>query len=317
MRKASRPLVALGVSAIAVIGSQCKPAHSCTQVGCGDEPVIELRVKASPSELASDTFHVCRNTVCIEDLVGAVEARGDAGAMDESGDWATGSTRFPGAAIAVQRATGGWSNIRIRYFAAVDEFLPDGDRYLVEVRSPTANVVASLDRQILYAERRTPNGESCPGHCTSGTLRGYPESAPNLTCSSIPCQSGARFALTAPYDSYVKLYSGSLWACRNDVCTNNFHRAPGAPPFTFAGDLAGFTLDITSSPGQDGVISMTFLEDPSLLANGDVYSLKRGPDPSDEVIFEQTVNYEERFPNGPACDVHPCRSYGLAGYRSP
>ncbi|MDB5212699.1 MAG: hypothetical protein JWO86_626 [Myxococcaceae bacterium] len=304
-----RAYAALGVAlAVAVVGVHCKTPLSCTQVGCSTVPVVELRVKLPPSELASDSLHLCHNELCIDGIVGTDPHAEEA---------AHGELR---AIFFVEGQTAGWSTVSIRILPTSDAYLPDGDRYVVELRSPAGSVVASLDRNIIYAERYAPNGEACGGHCTSGTLRGYPESAPNLTCTSVSCQSGARFEVPISEARYYELFSGSLYACRNDVCTTNANRPMYSGPLDFfAGDLQGFTIETSLKMyASTGVATLTFLEDPSLLADGDVYALRRGPSPSDETIWQQTVtSYDERFPNGAACDVHPCRSVGLTSAASP
>ena len=79
---------------------------------------------------------------------------------------------------------------------------------------------------------------------------------------------------------------------------------------TFEGDLAGVTLEAGSVDEQTSRVVLSFIELPMLLAPGDHYTLAfvNEATGSREALFEKTVDsYEERWPNGEACDLHPCR----------
>ena len=62
--------------------------------------------------------------------------------------------------------------------------------------------------------------------------------------------------------------------CRQSVCATSIpSEDPNASTISFEGDLEGVTLDLEPSSASSTHAVLTVVEPPSLLADGDVYSL--------------------------------------------
>jgi len=284
-------------------GASLHCGKSCTRIGCISGAEIEVHVQRSIAELADASIRLCRGTTCIEKPSSLAPRR-----LDRN-SWAVSIDEPSTTGFRVDREERGWSTIRL-VWSVDSRDLADGDRYSGEIRDRDGALVFAFDEPLVYRHSIINCGEDC----RSGNLVVRQKPGPPVPCTNETCESGAQFDFVVPM-SVAALKRGGLEACLRTSCATSIPQDPdGEGPIRFEGDLEGVTLDVEAESAMSTRATLSVVETPSLLFDGDEYTLSiivDEPNQTRTVLFRKTVDaYEERWPNGEACDLQPCRTAG-------
>ena len=287
---------------IASAGASLHCGKACTLVGCESGAEVEVHVQRPIADLADASIRLCRGTTCIEK---PSSVRPERVGRDR---WSFFTPEPRRSGFVVEREVRGWSTIRVRWSVDSRE-LADGDRYSGEIRDRDGVLVFTFDQAMVYRHSIINCGEDC----RSGTMVVRQEPGPPVPCTNETCVSGAQFDFVVPM-SVSALRRGGLEACLRTTCATSIPQDGDTDgTIAFEGELAGVTLDVEAESAMSTRATLTVVETPSLLFDGDEYTLSIVLEPNGEraLLFQSTVEaYAERWPNGEACDLMPCRTAG-------
>jgi hypothetical protein len=295
-------LVAIGVLLGGLFVVACDCALGSSDIGCGSGMGFVVHVPADRVGLDGAVVTVCHNDECASGTTPTWIAAPDL--YSPTVGWWYGSIAFAGAlqaGAAVEVTPLGRATVTIGINLRQDQ-ARDGDLWSVRVFDAQRAPIIDFSRRLNYTRIQLGSGEGCGMTCYGGKIDVWPSSANGLTCESHSCLSGVD--LTGEVTLPDQAPTGARFeACRNAVCaevTQPLQRFEGALRVNLSEDRQINSNQLTFH------ISMP--EDPAMLASGDIYRVTMTA--SDGTVLaniNETVTYEETFPNGPTCDAFPCR----------
>ncbi len=312
-RAVFRGLFVLGSATIALQACNAAEIRECTMADCSDGATVTAHVQALPTALLQATTTLCWNDRCSTVTPRVLDGGIDPGLPRERDDGLfvlSGPIEGHGR---VEDEGLGWARLELRTSTSGESGpLDDGDRWRMTIRSPDGTTLLDVERHISYGLDR-PNGPECGPACKFAALELYADSESGLSCTGNRCS-------LKPEVSFHKVLTGramrpfgaNIVVCVNEQCSApaTFQRmSRDAGRAMFGGRASGMAW---FEDGDGGQTELTVtLEAPSAaLDDGDHYRIAILP-PHDEAepisVFDGIVTYETEFPNGPACDRHPCR----------
>ncbi|AKU98187.1 hypothetical protein AKJ09_04851 [Labilithrix luteola] len=311
-----KPLAALlffvGIPAATLLAcsSNSGGGKSCTAIGCADGATLSAHLQMPVDAFGTLQVKACWNGYC---GTGSVDQEKDAG----SGEPLPTLFQLQGGSLygTVHRVDegSGWTRLDVSVRPAAET--KDGDRYTLTVTDAQGAVLFDVERITTYS-RSYPNGPDCDERaCMNATHALYSESANGLACTGNTCDAGAIIRQSVAVDA--ALTEVNVVACRNDACW----------PTTVVGLPSGKGASSTRMTTPPGSIAVTrpapdradfevrVQGETAALIDGDRYRLTVTDGRTQKVLanIDRQVTYEATFPNGQACDAHPCRIARIEG----
>ncbi len=259
----------------------------CTLIGCVSGFAVSTHLSlgdGSTSESVTITGEVCRNDGCDAFVVTPHATKAPTCVVY--------GTQHSDCRLS-QRADRTWTLLLSRFSGEH----ADGDGLRLTVRRAPATTILDVTRRISY-DPYQPNGPECEPTCWGGGAYFLSASQSALTCTSHTCVSGLH--LTA----HAQTLGKQLHVCRNQFCADvDTSQIDRSSSFVFGLKPLDGEARIAPSrtAGYDVDLQITAL--PDELADGDHYRISTGQ----TLLFDQSVSYLESYPNGPSCDLLPCR----------
>lgn len=263
----------------------------CHKVGC--QSAVHFVVHL-PTALSFAEVTVCRGAACATVQLGFE-------------DWV--SERVGDARLEVQRADP--KTLHASY--EIPDRGIDGERFEVRVATHDGTPVLRLDRRIRYGERWFPNGRACDEPhdywCRSAVVHVWPTSPSGLLCTGEALQSGADIVLATsiPAESMSRAF---VEVCRNALCSyERLDAMPCYPGWRWFGRELPVAFSWSCRDGVFDEIGFVATGDPAELADGDRYRATILSWSNEKLVHvDRTVDYVERWPNGPECDPYPLKT---------
>ncbi|HEY7376053.1 MAG TPA: hypothetical protein VIF57_28085 [Polyangia bacterium] len=284
------------VLALAVLLLAIPFAAGCASPACGQLAFFEIYLDGGRSALDGGVLTLCVNGAC------------NAGKPV----WTPPSNRWEGGQFALTgelstTATFASFFLRPDGRAEINANVPlqqeSGDLFDIRFVDAQGAVALDFSRNVLYHTERG---------CLVGATRVWPSSPSGLTCSARTCESGA--TVTAD----VMLPDGSpdgagVEICRYDVC-DSFTKVCRdefcGPNWSAPGFMGGLDASMEDYPldGNRWRFPAIVDDDPAVLSDGDRYRLTI-TDRNGNILasVDETVVYQQSYPNGTECDPYPCR----------
>lgn len=277
--------------------------QTCTLIGCGGGPTVEARLQTTRQTLEGAKVTLCVDALC-DDLLLSGQVPASGSNVDPNFGSLAGE-HLHGVATLTDEGQG-WLTLSLGEVWPA----PEGAtaRYHLRIVDAADTVLLDVAREATF-NVTYPNGPNCSPGCTSGTVSLYADSPSDMTCSSNACQAG--FSWTGNIRWSAPGQSADVQVCRGDACARGSVRR-GADfasrrnlegAFTGAVETEGLTADATE-------VRLIAEAESRALADGDRYRVTITEHETGAVLatFDQAVDYDESYPNGAACDPHPCRT---------
>lgn len=236
----------------------------------------------------------------------------------ESFSWSDPGKR-PGYSIdqAVYPLTSAMSNLDLR-ITIPPELAANGVHYSVKIDAADGSQLFYVSR-MMSARPDSGADPNCGRTCRGVVMRLYANSRSRIACGSNACDSGVVLKLHGPTVLARVHDDATVEVCRNGLCATASMRGIDAVRVTNSSYRPEFPAPLYWSYAEYDARSPDELLihlplDSAGLADGDRYVVTLNEPTRPLGRFEQTVRYDEFFPNGPACDVIPCRSAVVKGH---
>lgn len=250
------------------------------------------------------TVKVCWNGSCGSTTPNATDASHSA-----PGTFRLAGPSFSGSGLLIDEGDG-WTRMDVSVTPAGQ--LTDGDRYSLSIVDTAGTSLLDVERLTTYSISY-PNGPQCDPGCQTATHALYTESTTGLSCTGNTCDAGVVFRETIPVDA--DLSAVNVVACRNDTCWPNMpiRLSEGSANTWMKGPPGSIGVTRMAPERADFVVKMQ--GETAALADGDRYRLTITDARTQRTLvnIDRQVTYEATFPNGQACDAHPCRIARIEG----
>ncbi len=264
------------------------PGMRClTEPDCASVVAFSTRLEVAPSRLNAVRMKVCHGVRCA--IARPVLTSSSSASLPSAA-----CVTEPGLSCALSRRADGAFNVSLALTLASDVVPADGDTVSLDVRDGAAAPLVHVERQVQF-ERLEPATECA---CRIASQFVLPSSASGLTCSTKPCESGARLSGAATFtgsEQTARLCRGTACATASLSWGDTASFAEGA----FDEPLAGATVQLTRAGFEVSAPAA-----PDELHDGDRYTLEVGG----VTVLDKTPAYALSTPNGAACDVQACRT---------
>ena len=288
------PVSAAAIAALSLVVAQGACIHPDCNAVCESIFDANAHVPGTAASLAGASVSFCRNSACASTTFGAPPV---------SGGPSVALTGAPFSARAEVVDEGdGFTVVEVSLDVA-GLALTDGDTYSMNVADASGSPLLDATRTVTY-----DFVQSCGVACHDYTLDLYPTSASGIACGDKVCVSGANFTGSLTSSNTRDPITVSL--CRNGACGTTSISLPVANSDGLAGNLSGAlsaVVDIEVQSGSTYDFQIYARDDSAALSDGDSYTLSISQDATTLASWSGVAAYETTSPNGPQCDVFPCR----------